>query len=223
MTASIKDKIKALLAKTTANGCTEAEAMAAAELASKLMHRYQLEAADLEMTGGAAPEKTTRTVWRVKLASVIAICTNTATIFTRGPEGNEIMFVGRDPGPEIALYLRDVCLRAVEASVKQFKKSEFYRSRRKSCTRRTAVKDFVEGMAFRLRMRLLEIFGPLRDQVAAQEAGQYLDSLFPDAKTTKSKQWKPRYHNAAYMGMQSANDVSLNHGVAGAEETRLLS
>ena len=34
------DKITALLAKTTANGCTEAEAIAAAGLAEKLMAKY---------------------------------------------------------------------------------------------------------------------------------------------------------------------------------------
>lgn len=223
MTNSIKDKIKALLAKTTANGCTEAEAMAAAELAAKLMQRHQLEAADLEMTSGSTAEKTIRTVWRVKLARAISTCTNTAVIFIRSPEGNEIRFVGCEPGPEIALYLRDICVRSIDEAVKQFKKSDFYKTRRKTSTRRLAVKDFTEAMVLRLRLRLLEIFGPLRDETAALEARSYRDHLFPDARTTQSKQWKPKYHSAVDMGFRSANDVSLNHGVSGKEGARLLS
>ena len=223
MTASIKDKIKALLAKTTANGCTEAEAMAAAELAAKLMRRHQIEAADIELVVGDATEKTIRTVWRVNLARAIAICTNTAVIFIRSPDGNEIRFIGRAPGPEIALYLRDVCIRATDNAVKRFKKSDFYKSRRKASTRRLAVKDFVEAMVLRLRLRLLEIFGPLRDETVALEARSYRDRLYPDARTTKSKQWKPKYNSAVDMGFSSANDVSLNHGVSGTEGARLLS
>jgi hypothetical protein len=38
----IRDKISALLAKTRANGCTEGEALAAAELAFKLVVKYGL-------------------------------------------------------------------------------------------------------------------------------------------------------------------------------------
>lgn len=41
-------KIKALLDKTTANGCTEAEAVAAAEAANRLMEDYDLTYTDLE-------------------------------------------------------------------------------------------------------------------------------------------------------------------------------
>lgn len=40
---SILAKIRALLAKTAANGCTEAEAMAAFEMARKLMERHQID------------------------------------------------------------------------------------------------------------------------------------------------------------------------------------
>lgn len=41
-------KIRALLAKTTEAGCTEAEALSAAALASDLMDRYNVEHGDLD-------------------------------------------------------------------------------------------------------------------------------------------------------------------------------
>lgn len=46
--ASIVQKIKALMAKTTENGCTEAEALAAATAVNRLMEDYDLTFSDLE-------------------------------------------------------------------------------------------------------------------------------------------------------------------------------
>jgi Protein of unknown function (DUF2786) len=40
--ARIKARIKALTEKTVANGCTEAEAMSAAEMVGRLLERYAL-------------------------------------------------------------------------------------------------------------------------------------------------------------------------------------
>jgi hypothetical protein len=40
--ARVKARIKALTDKTVANGCTEAEAMSAAEMVGRLLERYAL-------------------------------------------------------------------------------------------------------------------------------------------------------------------------------------
>jgi hypothetical protein len=42
----VKARIKALTEKTIANGCTEAEAMAAAEMVGRLLERYALSMGD---------------------------------------------------------------------------------------------------------------------------------------------------------------------------------
>lgn len=47
----IAERIRALLRKTVGSGCTEAEALAAAELAGKLMDKYQLSMSDIELQG----------------------------------------------------------------------------------------------------------------------------------------------------------------------------
>lgn len=47
---SVLDKIKALLGKTVANGCTEAEAMAALDRARAMMDAYEVTDAELQMT-----------------------------------------------------------------------------------------------------------------------------------------------------------------------------
>lgn len=49
MSDSIKKRILALMAKTTENGCTEAEAMAAAKKVQELLHMYQLDLSDIKI------------------------------------------------------------------------------------------------------------------------------------------------------------------------------
>ena len=45
----VKGRIKALTEKTVANGCTEAEAMAAAEMVGRLLERYALSMDEIEI------------------------------------------------------------------------------------------------------------------------------------------------------------------------------
>ena len=51
---TILQKIRAMLNRTTANGCTEAEAMTAAAMVAKLMDRYNLSDADVLAGLGSA-------------------------------------------------------------------------------------------------------------------------------------------------------------------------
>jgi hypothetical protein len=45
----VKARIKALTEKTVANGCTEAEAMSAAEMVGRLLERYALSMDEIEI------------------------------------------------------------------------------------------------------------------------------------------------------------------------------
>ena len=47
--AQVKARIKALTDKTVANGCTEAEAMTAAEMVGRLLERYALSMDEIEV------------------------------------------------------------------------------------------------------------------------------------------------------------------------------
>ena len=47
--ARVKARIKALTEKTVANGCTEAEAMSAAEMVGRLLERYALSMDEIEV------------------------------------------------------------------------------------------------------------------------------------------------------------------------------
>lgn len=216
----LKAKIAALLAKTRAAGCTEAEAMAAAAVAARLMAEHAFDQAEIEMTEASAPDHTRRPGWRDQLSNAIAYVTNTATMTIEARA--EILFVGREPGPDIAAYLRDVCIRAVVREVQAFKETPFYRRRRKLATRRTAVADFISGMVIRLTVRLTELFKPVISQQARAEAQQAVARRFPKMVTVTAKQRDPRFSQATAAGWGAGGQVGLHHAVAGTAAPKLI-
>lgn len=208
--ASIRARIAALRAKTTRSGCTEAEAIAAAELAAKLMRDYGI--ADDSMEEIESPERTSRPGWRNALAAVIGRCTNTAVITT---PGECVTFIGKAPGPEIAAYLREVLARAVPAEVAAFKAGTFYRRRRSVATRRQAVADFTDGLVNRLMVRLLEMFKPSMDEQLRLEAKKARDARYPDSAVRSLPSRETRFADARRAGYAAGGKVPLSHGVAG--------
>lgn len=219
---SMKEKIAALRAKTRGAGCTEAEALAAAELAARLMREHNLSEADIVMEEAVAREPTVKPTWRATVATVIAYCTNTASIvLIDRRQGAAILFVGRAPGPKIALYLRDVCFRAVATELKAFKSGRFYRGRRSLATRRQASADFVEGMVTRLCGRLIELFGPSSDDRARDEAHAIVEQRFAGAVAHRKPGRETRYSQAAAEGWTAGGDVALHRGVDATAPLRL--
>jgi hypothetical protein len=211
----IADKIKALRAKTRAAGCTEAEALAAAALAARLMREHGLDEASLEMTEADAWERNVKATWRSKVANIIAHCTSTAAIRLVERDGAHVVFVGREPGPEIALYLRDVCFRAIEREVRLFKQGAIYRRRRTLATKRAAVADFIDGVIMRVGLRLVELFEPMRDPQALQLARTELARRYPDASTSRLPARTRRVDTAKVAGWAAGGHVDINRGVAG--------
>jgi len=220
----LKAKIAALLAKTEAAGCTEAEAMAAAAAAARLMAEHDFDKAEIEMTEASAPDSSVRsnnrTTWRDKMTGACALYTNCAWMID-GPAG-VIVFVGREPGPDIAAYLRDVCIRAVERALREFKTTPFYTRRRKLSTRRAAAADFVEGMGIRLILRLAELFKPIRNDASRQDAKNALAKRSTGQVSTKMTERKLRFSDAAGMGWGAGGQVGLHHGVAGTAAPKLI-
>lgn len=210
----LKAKIAALQTKTPENGCTEAEAMAAAGLAARLMAEHAFDQADIEMSEASAPNKWQRSTWRDKLSAAISIATNCDWVIRPGV--GEVLFIGREPGPDIAAYLRDVCFRAVDRALREFKATPFYQRRRKLSTRRQAAGDFVDGMVIRLMTRLFELFKPVIDTVAREDAKQALTRRFKGQVSTKPiNPREHRYSQAGSAGWSAGAGVALNHGVGG--------
>ena len=209
----LKARIRKLRQMTTARGCTEAEAMAAAGKAAELMreagladHHIEAEEVGHRATVGIASV-------RQRLWNRIAVCTNTAIIALKKRNCVEIVFVGYGGGPEIADYLRVVCDRAVDRGVRDFKKSAFYRRRRSLRTKRQSVFDFTEAMIWRLSMKLDALFADQMNDVARQAAVRLRDELYKTAISTRVRGRGGGHFEARDHGFAAGERVNLSHGM----------
>jgi hypothetical protein len=215
-------RLRALRAMTTANGCTEAEAMSAAAKAAEIMRDAGLTESDLEIGEASSPSKSKGRSVAADLWPIIAFCTNTASIVVIDDGSVSVTFVGREPGPEIAVYLREVCERAIKRELEIFKAGDYYRRRRTLKTRRRATDDFVLGMVLRLRRRLLELFSPIRSDAARARAVEALDTRYPDASKRKLRDRTIRNAEAAVEGFAAGGRVPLNHGMTESDAAAAL-
>lgn len=209
----IRDRIRRLRELNVGRGCTEAEALAAAEKAAQLMRDHGIGETDLVMDEQRSKGSRGYSI-KAKLWPVIATCTNTAVLIHTTNGISEVEFIGRAPGPEIAVYLRDVTEGAVDRAVREFKTGTFYKRRRGLKSKRAAVADFSDGMVIRLHHRLLQAFGPVRDKVARQEAEQALAIRYPDTGTVTQREAPQRHDQARNAGWQAGERVTLANGVA---------
>jgi hypothetical protein len=151
------NRIRALLAKTTANGCTEEEAFAAAAKAGELMDKYGIESTETEIraekcvTGihGGHRQKAHESKW---VASAIAEYCSCRVWHVRGT--GHISFFGLPQDAEVATYLMQVVEGAMDRSLKAFKATPDYPTWEEPRKVRTT---FMQAMAIRINSRLREM------------------------------------------------------------------
>ncbi|MCT4654383.1 MAG: DUF2786 domain-containing protein [Cohaesibacter sp.] len=212
----VREKIRALLSKTTDRGCTEAEAMAAAEKAAKLMQEHGLSDHDVNFAEIGSKAKGKGRAFRSNIWSTIAYCTNTASLIQTGLRNSEVVFIGKEPRPEIADYLRRVCDNAIDREVRAFKQTTFYRRRRSLATKRQAVSDFTEALVSRLCQRLITLFKSTINANERSGADQALAERHSNLVVVSSHERKDVRYSEAYFAGQNAGDrVEISHGVNG--------
>lgn len=211
-----RERVKRLREMTASRGCTEAEALAAAEKAAQLMRDHGISEADITIDEASSRTRQAGHGQKARLWPAIAHCTNTAVIVIRDA-GTDVSFVGREPGPEIAVYLRDVCERAIDRELARFKATPAYRRKRSLTVKRQMAAAFVGGMVNRLIYRLLDIFGPTIRREDRDEAEQALMERYSGAVDLPKPKRELRHIGAAVAGFMAGNNVTLAHGVAGAE------
>lgn len=153
----IKAKLRALRSKTVANGCTEEEALAAAEKAAELLSRHGLtddDLADADYDTIMIDLGRRTPLDHVWLA--IARFANCAGYLDRTGTGHKFCFFGREQDVLVAEYIYDVMKGAMDRAVAEFRASAAYTKRRTRRTRNAAVKAFLEGAAIALCNKLYE-------------------------------------------------------------------
>ena len=219
----IRDRIRRLREMTAGRGCTEAEALSAAEKAAQLMRDHGLSDADIVMDEQRSKAKNRGGSPVAALWPVIAYCTNTASIIIdEGGKGVAVSFVGREPGPAIAVYLRTVCERAVDRAIREFKTGGFYRRRRGLPSKRAAVNAFANAMVNRLSSRLVDVFGPTINDEQRDQAKSALAERYPDRLPVRGPRKDLRHTEAAEAGWAAGSAVPLSHGVSGGQAPRQI-
>lgn len=207
--ASLIEKINRLRELTTDRGCTEAEASAAAAKAAELMREARLSEDDLELLEKAAKTGIKGRSKAAPLFGIIGYVTNCVAVEELN---GDVLFVGRDPGPELAGYLLNVCETAVRVETDRFKNGHFYQTRRKTVTRRKAIADFQTALVKHLSVRLHDVFKDTLSKSDRDAAERAVAERMNVIVRNRSKH-KTRFNAAATQGHLAGHNVGLHHGV----------
>lgn len=156
---SVKRKIIALLNKTTDNGCSEHEAMIAAEKANELMIFYDIEFGDLEFEE--------KNIVHVEIPykmygkgsiisySVVGIARLTQCKEWSNPNTRTIHFVGFKHDVEVAEHFINYLMDVFESEMGKFKTTDFYINNQNH--KRSVMSNFLMGIDTRIQSRLIEM------------------------------------------------------------------
>lgn len=160
---SILKKIRALMAKTIENGCTEAETMSALSMASAMMDAYEVTEADLQdtKTESAIKEemKDMRDPHHIRSKITVAISKFTNTKCYRSeykPQKYKYNFVGLASDVEFAIWLTETLTMFIQKELKTYIWSNNYTPLPPN-VKRPIIMGFVLGCANRINDRLLQL------------------------------------------------------------------
>ncbi len=221
----IAARIRALLAKTVENGCTEGEALSAAAKAAEMLSRHDLTTDDVrERTDGfAQATHVVRDVVDRHLGKVLrAICDLCQVRYWTegsGRDTRELSFFGYAVDVEIAGYLRDVVERAMRQARDAYDATQvlFVRSKRTG-----NVERFVQGMSDRLAEKVREIAWTRRPEATGnglvvakmQAVGQELAKRGVELESVPRRRYSSWDDRPEYdLGRQAGEGVTLDAAV----------
>lgn len=222
----IAAQVRALRAKTVENGCTEAEAIAAAEMLAKILAREDMTLDEAELRESPFARHTeTHDNWvgeRLwKIADGISVMVGVRYWVERPGEAPTVNFFGFDHEIDIARYLLEICRGAMEREQRRILRDPRLVTRARQ---RRAVTPFLDGMADRLRQRLIDLKPKAptgTGLVVVRDA--LIDAAMP-VKTRDRSARGSRSLEAGYLqGVMAGDRVALNQGVGhGAESRKML-
>ena len=191
------ERIKAILAKTMANGCTEAEAMAALAKARELMATYEIDEKELD---AFSKEKTTtfatenRDPYEIKRN----LCVNVGK-FTRckaySDRAEVINFAGKESDIVFAAWLLDTLQMFVMRELRAYQK-KLITEKGISHSNNLTSASFVAGCAHRINERLKEL-APLdwakTQELIVSELGMQLTKARGRSRNLSEKDAKAGY------------------------------
>jgi hypothetical protein len=168
--ARVKTRIRALAERTVSNGCTEAEAMAAAEMVGRLLERYALSMEEIDLREARCVQVEIPLPGRQRrpidgcVPAVARFCDCKVWLARDGGQARYVFF-GFETDTALAAYLFQVIGRAMAVEL------EGFRSRNpalRALRLRQASISFQQGMAARLAERLETIHAEREAEVASR-------------------------------------------------------
>lgn len=169
---TIKNKIAALLAKTTENGASEAEALAAMKKAKELMMQYYITENDLK-NPFAYERCVFKRVPRVKSGynpggflfelSRLFDCEHYYTAKT-------VTFFGFEEDTELCAYFYTFIIRACMRAKEDYMKTEGYKTLRTHYHGKTLIASFIKGFIYGISQKMKRMYED-REKDTPQEVG----------------------------------------------------
>lgn len=221
----IKDRIRALMAKTTGAGCTEEEAIAASAKVQELLHKYQLSLTDIRIKESTCSKEEYNTQKKTdspisNVVNAIGYFTDTKCWLSRDTDGRQTyVFFGLEHDVMIAHYIMKVLDYAVIYAAQDYMKT-------RDCgkDRGKVKKDFEMAMVLRLARRLREMKDAQRkddvsttgrDLVVVKKdvVNQAFDELGIDLVSSRGRGYSFRDGHAVDAGRAAGDKVNINPGV----------
>jgi hypothetical protein len=181
--ARVKTRIKALTEKTVANGCTEAEAMSAADMVGRLLERYALSMDEIEIRSSRCVQREVALGGKRRrpidacVPAIARFCDckvwlahateDHDTAAGGRPLGKRYVFFGFETDADLATYLFAVIDRAVASETDNFKKMH---PRLRAVRLRQGAASFQHGLVARVAVRLDTMHDEREASVQAQRS-----------------------------------------------------
>ena len=231
----VKARIKALAEKTVSNGCTEAEAMAAAEMVGRLLERYALTMDEIEVREERCVQVEVRMGGRHRrpvdcCVTAIARFCDCKVWLSRDELEVSYVFFGFEADTSLAAYLLRVIDRAIRTELATFRT---YCRRVKGIALRRASLSFQQGMATRVAERLNDMHQTRDADIAAQRSTgtalvllkrNVVEEAFEETgiRLVSSGGLERRRVNAAFRhGVEAGDRVRLDRPLRGTERDLL--
>jgi hypothetical protein len=172
-----------LTEKTVANGCTEAEAMSAAEMVGRLLERYALSMDEIEIRSSRCVQREVPLGGKRRrpidgcIVSIARFCDckvwlvqatdENGTGVAGTPGGKRYVFFGFETDAELAAYLYSVIDRAVATETDSFKVAH---PRLRAVRLRQATAGFQHGLVARVADRLDAMYAEREASVKSQRS-----------------------------------------------------
>ncbi len=179
----VKARIKALTEKTVANGCTEAEAMSAAEMVGRLLERYALSMDEIEIRSSRCVQRDAPLGGKRRrpidgcVPAIARFCDCKVWLAQADAEpglaaggilrGKRYVFFGFETDADLATYLFAVIDRAVATETNGFKRTHL---RLRAVKLRQGTVSFQHGLVARVAARLDALHEEREASVSAQRS-----------------------------------------------------